>query len=289
MKLVTQSEVTSARFGDAEMVKMFKKAGFDGIDYSMFGLTDDNHPLNNDGYYGYIKELRHIADESGITFEQSHAPFPTHRWKDNSYNATIMDKVKRSLEISGLLGVKVCVVHPAAAFKKNMRENNLEMYRSLEETAVESGVRIALENMWGRSWNKKKIVPNICSVPNDFNSYVDSLNPEVFTACLDLGHCGLVGEDCSDMIRKMGSRITALHVHDNDNVGDLHTLPYLVKMNWESILKALAEIDYQGNFTYEADNFLKNFPKELTQSGLNFMHDVGRYMINEIERYKESV
>jgi sugar phosphate isomerase/epimerase len=54
----------------------------------------------------------------------------------------------------------------------------------------------------------------------------------------------------------------ALHVHDNDYIDDRHTLPGLGRMDWEEIMKALAEIDYDGDFTYEADNFLVNIPRE---------------------------
>ena len=44
-----------------------------------------------------------------------------------------------------------------------------------------------------------------------------------------------------------------------DYVDDLHTLPGVEKINWENVCRALGEIDYKGEFTLEADNFLKNF------------------------------
>ena len=163
----------------------------------------------------------------------------------------------------------------------------MELYRALEPTAESFGVKIALENMWIRKDinGVDKICRVVCSDAEDFNRYVDTLGTKNFTACLDLGHCGLVGEDAADMIRAMGSgRIGALHIHDNEFLHDCHTLPYTMEMDWDSILTALGEIDYKGNFTYEADHFLNGFPDELMGACERFMHDVGRSMMKKIEK-----
>lgn len=285
MKLVTQTEVLSARSGDEKAVRIICESGFDGIDYSMFRMSDDDDLLNTPSYKEHIKEIKKIAESYSVTFEQSHAPFPPIRENDEEYSRKTIEKVKRALEIAGMLEAKICVVHPCV-FSENQFERNMEMYRSLEPYAKDYGVKIALENMWG--WDNKlnRIVPNVCSTAEDFNRYVDAVNPENFTACLDLGHCGLVGEDAATMIRDMGSRLGCLHIHDNDNIHDSHVLPYLSEMDWDSILMALADIDYAGNFTYEADGFLRLFPDEMLPACERFMHDVGREMIKKIKEYK---
>lgn len=285
MKLVTQTEVLSERFGDEEAVKIICESGFDGIDFSMFCMSEDDNLLNTPSYKEHIKEVKKIAESYSVSFEQSHAPFPPVRENDAEYTVKTMDKVKRALEIAGVLDAKICVVHPCV-FSENQFERNMEMYHTLEPYARDYGVKIALENMWG--WDDKldRIVPNVCSTAEDFNRYVDAVNPEIFTACLDLGHCGLVGEDCASMIRDMGSRLGCLHIHDNDHIHDSHTLPYLSKMDWDSILKALADINYSGNFTYEADSFLRMFPDRMLAECEKFMCGVGRNMIEIINEYK---
>ncbi|MBQ2841879.1 MAG: sugar phosphate isomerase/epimerase [Clostridia bacterium] len=285
MKLVTQTEVLSERFGDEKAVKIICESGFDGIDYSMFCMSDDDNLLNTPSYKKHIKEIKTMADGYSVTFEQSHAPFPPMRENDSEYSKKTMEKVKRAIEIAGMLDAKICVVHPCV-FSENQFERNMEMYHSLEPYAKDYGIKIALENMWGWDDNIKRIVPNVCSVSEDFNRYVDAVNSENFTACLDLGHCGLVGDDAASMIRDMGSRLGCLHIHDNDNIHDTHTLPYISEMNWDAILKALADIDYSGNFTYEADGFLRRFPESMMPACERFMHDVGREMIKIINGYK---
>ena len=285
MKLVTQTEVLSARFGDETAVKMLCETGFDGLDYSMFVMQDDDNILNSSGYKNHIKNVRALADSYGVTFEQAHAPFPSAKEFDAEYSEKIFGKLVCALEIAGMLDAKICVVHPVA-FSKDQKARNIELYQKLEPYARDFGIKIALENMWGWSDELNRIVPNVCSVASEFNDYFDSLNSAAFTCCLDLGHCGLVGETAGGMIREMGSRIGALHIHDNDNYHDSHTLPYLSAMDWDDILRALGEIDYKGHFTYEADYFLKKFPDDLLPACIKFMHDVGRSMINKIEGYR---
>lgn len=285
MKLVNQTEKIGDRLGDKTAVRILCEAGFDGIDFSMFRMRDDNDILNSSEYKSHIKELVSIAGFYGVTFEQAHAPFPSAKDGNEEYNADIFEKLKRALEISGMLDSKICVVHPVQ-FKENQFEKNMELYHKLEPYAADYGVKIALENMWGWDNVQNRIVPNVCSVAEDFNRYVDALDPAHFTACLDLGHCGLVGDTAGGMIRGMGQRLGCLHIHDNDNFNDSHTLPYMSKMDWDDILKALGEIDYQGNFTYEADNFLEGFPNDLLPACERFMHDVGRAMMKKIEKYR---
>lgn len=285
MKLVTQTEVISDRLGDEAAIRIICESGFDGLDYSMFKMSDDDDILNTDGYKKHIKNLADIAASYGKTFEQAHSPFPSCREGNVEYNEKMFEKLKRSLEIAGMLDAKICVVHPVQ-FSSDQKEQNMELYHKLEPYAADYGVKIALENMWGWSDELNRIVPNVCSVAEDFNRYVDVLDPAHFTACLDLGHCGLVGDNAGSMIRQMGSRLGCLHIHDNDNFNDSHTLPYTSEMDWDDILHALGEIDYQGHFTYEADYFLKKFPDDLLPACEKFMHDVGRSMMKKIEEYR---
>ncbi len=287
MKLVTQTEVLSDRFGDEKAVRIICESGFDGIDFSMFDLDEEDCILNGSGYKNHLYNIKNIAESYGVTFEQAHAPFPSAREGNEEYNAFMFDKLKKAIEIAGILDTKIIVVHPVQ-FSSEQKERNLELYRSLEPFAAEHGVKIALENMWGTKTvdGKRKIVPNVCSVAAEFNDYFDSLNSSNFTTCLDLGHCGLVGDDAASMIRDMNSRLGCLHIHDNDFIHDSHTLPYTMNMDWDSILKALGEVDYKGNFTYEADYFMKRFPDDLLPACQRFMHDVGRSMMAKIESYR---
>lgn len=286
MLVSTQTDHLASVFGDREAVRILAANGFDCIDYSMFGMNNPEFHLNKPGYQDYARELRHIADECGVIFNQSHAPFPTYSEGKDDYNVFILDAVKRSIEITSILGGDICVVHPLTieGDEIKQRELNLERYHALESVCRDFGVKAALENMWSYDNVAKQITHAACSRPAQFNDYLDTLGDENFTACLDLGHCGLVGENAADMLRSMGSgRVKALHVHDNDGKHDSHTLPFTMKMDWKAIAAALRDIDYGGVLTFEADNFLALFPVELKAEASKFMLKTGRELVSMIE------
>ncbi|MCQ2386169.1 MAG: DNA adenine methylase, partial [Clostridia bacterium] len=54
-------------------------------------------------------------------------------------------------------------------------------------------------------------------------------------------------------------------------IGDLHTIPFLAKTDWQSFTDALREIRYDGDLTLEADGFLKGMPDEILPVAANLM------------------
>ncbi len=279
MKISTQTCVMSNLFGDIEAVKLLAEIGYDCVDYSMFGIGKPESPLYGDGFEDYARELKHIADESGIFFNQSHAPFPSHKVNDEEYNEKIVPLIIRSIIVTSIIGAKYVIVHPSA-LRENQKEFNLEFYNSLLPVCKEYHVIIALENMFGSNQNNGQIISNVCSTGKDFCEYLDELDPRWFTACLDVGHAGLVGETAQNMIKTLGhNRLKSLHIHDNNHLRDLHTLPFTQSLNWQEIMAALKEIDYTGEFTFEADNFLRGFPKEMAVAASKFMLETGRCLV----------
>jgi len=289
MILSTQTSRVFAVCGEDEGLRVFAAAGYDALDYSMFGMKEDDHILNHCDAEAYARDLRAKAEALGLRFNQAHAPFPSWKGDDEDYTAKMPAKLETSVRIAGVLGADAIVVHPIAhpAGGEIQKEINFELYRRLAPVAAEYGVKIALENMWGRDKRRDYIVPNVCSLAKDLCEYYDELNdPSVFTVCLDLGHCGLVGEEPDDAVRILGKdRLGALHIHDNNYRADDHTVPYApgCKMNWDRITKALGEIDYQGDFTYEADAFLRRFDPSTIQAGVNYMAALGRQLIAKID------
>ena len=59
------------------------------------------------------------------------------------------------------------------------------------------------------------------------------------------------------MIKALGPRLQALHIHDNDRWHDSHQIPFSMDIDFEAMIKALKEIGYSGYLTLEADAFLK--------------------------------
>ena len=120
--------------------------------------------------------------------------------------------------------------------------------------------------------------------PEPYAAFFDALeNSDDFTCCVDTGHAGIVGENAGDTIRVLGSRVRALHINDNDFRSDGHLIPFQGKIDWEDTMRALAEVGYSGDFTFEALHLYEGFQEEFYPVCAKYLHDVGRYLIRLIE------
>lgn len=290
MRLVTQTESLSPTFGDEQAVRMLAKSGFDAIDWSFFYMADDENVWNTDGWREHALHLRAVAEECGIGFSQAHAPFPTSRGEE-PFDTVIRQKILRAMEAAAVLGVQNIVVHPRhhipyAKNKAQLFEENVALYRGLIPYCEQFGIRVCCENMWQYDNNRRIIIDSACSQPEEFCAMLDTIDSPWIVGCLDIGHCALVGVDPADFIRALGNkRLQALHVHDVDHLHDCHTLPYIQKLDWNGITAALAEIGYDGDFTFEADQFLEAFPPELRQDASILMERTGRHLIRMIRSH----
>lgn len=83
-----------------------------------------------------------------------------------------------------------------------------------------------------------------------------------------------------DSVRAMGSRLKALHIHDNDAIYDSHYLPYMGNIDRKEFISALKDIGYAGVFTYEANKISNKYPLPLRKSCVKFMYDIAEYIVN---------
>ncbi|MBR5308943.1 MAG: sugar phosphate isomerase/epimerase [Clostridia bacterium] len=295
MKLSTTTEPFFQLFGYEEGIRTLAEIGYDALDMNLITCIY-NDEFSDSNLEATCAMLLKTAKECGIYFNQAHAPFPSYRFmadkeKMDEYNEKVYPKLINSIKAAGILGAEQIIVHPIDVPDKSIqKEFNLEFYNKLVPYCREYNIKVALENMWGHSQvDTNKIVPNVCSLGRDLGDYYDALDPKYFTVCLDVGHCGLVGESADNAIRALGSRLHALHVHDNDHVRDLHTIPYMGRMDWDAITKALADVDYDGDFTYEVcgayTNPYKN-DKILMRKAFELMEVTGRNLISKIYEAK---
>lgn len=262
------------------------EAGFEAIDYSMYEPTGAVFDL---GGVALVREMRRVAESCGACFDQAHAPFSRFKIgaENDAHNRAVYYSIVRSLEIASELGAHTLVVHPAVICPHlsadDRYEMNMEFYGNLLPRAKNLGIKIAIENMWGRHKDfRDKIVKDVCSDAGELIRYVDGMDDPYVTACLDVGHAGLVGEAADEMAIALGDRLTAIHIHDNDFVSDLHTLPYTSEMNFDSLTSALAKIGYSGDITLEADCFLKRFPDALVPAALAFSARIAAHLRDEV-------
>ena len=283
MKLSMPTEYISDKLGFDKTFEVVSDAGFDAMDFTFYAHKEF---YSNDTKPEFFAELKRKANANGLVFNQGHAPFPS-SVMDETRTKEIFDDIVCSIKNASLLGIRAIVVHPYFHLdytdnKDKLFELNMEFYKKLIPYSEEYGVKIALENMWGLY---KPGIPHhsVCSTPEEFIRYFDELNNSCFTCCLDLGHAMLVKEDAAEFIRKLGSdRLTCLHVQDINGTNDSHNLPYFGIIRWDDVAKALGDINYKGDFTFETDNFVSPLPAELMPSCTKLLADTGRYIISKI-------
>lgn len=291
MIVSTTTDILAKQFGHKVAIKMIADVGFDAYDFAFYGLSEDT-PIFREDYERYARELKEYSDICGITCNQAHAPFPSSvgvKEKDEK----IYENIVRSMEVASILGAKIIVVHPVqhltyAEHPQELFEMNVAFYKSLIPYCEKFGIKVAIENMWQYNSASKCITDSTCSRSWEFCKYIDAVNSDWIVGCLDIGHASLVVKDIPKFINGMGNRrLQALHIHDTDFIKDLHTLPFTQKIDYLSVMRALDEIGYKGDFTYEADNFLKVFPQELYPDVLAFMCVVGRYLASQKKMFKK--
>lgn len=274
-------------FGMKETFDIFARAGIEGMDFN-----NDVHEYCTDEHdEQFYNELREHAARCGVAICQAHAPFPS-SYTDEERSEARFCEIVQAMKNAAYLGAPMIVVHPCTHLDlfvygnyDLMFEYNLSFYRRLIPYAKEFGIKIAIENIGSLK------VPTVTSTPERLIRLFDTLNDDVFTICFDIGHALLQNYDPAEFIRALGCRLVngCTHVHDNMSDRDSHTLPFYGNVEWESVMKSLADIGYKGDLNYEASGFLKKVPAELYCDGLAYMAKVGHYLINRFEYYKNDL
>ncbi|MBQ9485713.1 MAG: sugar phosphate isomerase/epimerase [Clostridia bacterium] len=277
MKLSIEHFPFRNRFGEEKALEMIKKAGFDGVDYS-FNALGNGTAIDLSDHIIKAQKIKKMLDGLELSCTQAHAPFCLkYGIKFNNNEKDFADMIK-SIEFAGAIGVKQIVVHSI-----KMPENsdffdyNFDYYKSLEPYAKDCGVQIAVENL----------VNSIFWKPNRLSQFIRLLDSPVFCACVDVGHAMLMGTPPEEFISGMDKGLLkCIHIHDTDGKVDRHWIPYQGVQNWDNIIKALADYDYNGEMNMEIVHCFDNLPDELYFPLLCYTAKVGKMLVNKFKEYK---
>lgn len=154
------------------------------------------------------------------------------------------------MKATNMLGAEICAVHPKGIYgndgvKKSFEYNYKQFYPLVGEIS-KGGGKLGIENL---PWDQ------YCRDTKDHIELVDAFKTENVCAVWDFGHSQLVDYDKAQAIRKLGKRIKGTHVHGNWGTHglDLHLPPLISNNDWDSVIGALREQDYQGYLTLEVD------------------------------------
>lgn len=206
-------------------------AGAENIELMLDGIGWNHFELQMD-------EIVKILKKKSVNYAV-HTPV----WDINltSENADIRNAVMETYKQSILFAEKLdachVVIHPGfcytAVFSKELaRKRSRESVLELLDFAKEHHQNILVENVG----STKTSIFN----EDEFCHFLDDM-PDNVGYIIDLGHALITKWDIPKMIRTMGSRLKALHIHDNDGVCDAHLPIGYGIMDWESLYEVIKE------------------------------------------------
>ncbi len=289
MKLSTDFYEFRRIFGEKEGFKVIKNAGFDAIDFSYYWLDDkEKNEILGENYKEYAEKIKIMLAECGLVCNQAHAPFEFSAENDSmDISNKHFSEVAHAIESAAIMGAEHIVIHSLRVPEgMDFTETNLTYYKSLEPYCKESGIKIAVENLFGQPYdNEKKVyLGRRFATPEEMNEFISLLDSPYFVCCTDVGHCTITGIMPEDYIAGMSGRVLrCLHIQDNDFEDDIHTLPYLGKIHWEKVMKSLKKIGYEGDLTMEIFGFWHRFDKKLLPKASELAASVGKRLIGIFE------
>lgn len=288
MQLSTSTNICAFQRGNTKndlpfCIEQCAKGGYTLLDINLCEAMNPSSRLRTDDWEAYIREIAQLAERLGVTFHQSHLPYYDIFSETDSDKIALMEElIRRSIQASGMLGVKWAVTHPGTVYSAGHNvlaslEANLNYYGKHLRTAEQAGIGIALENDFEYSGARRQrifasSVEELCELADLFDS------PHI-GVCYDFGHANLCGGFHRQNLITIGRRLKAVHVQDNHGQHDEHLMPFFGSIDWADAMAGLAQCGYEGELTYEIQEFGRNLPNELKRSTIEQSIEIGSYLI----------
>ena len=279
MKISTEFNSSAKIVGEEKAVELIAKAGFEAWDISLHRMMtyhpetgrrtiNYDHPFASKDYVKHVRHLRQIGLDNGIVCNQAHAPFSP---KDPELGTSF----KRTIECAAEAGAPSVVFH---TMTRESLESNIGLFAALVPFAKDYGVKIAVENTYLWPKGQEFAGPDPVSTPETMREMLNRINDDYLVACIDIGHAEIssMGTNAPEMIRAVGPKLACLHVQDCDHVHDSHALPFTKDVDFSAVIKALKDVNYEGDMTLECSSHLHYYCMEdptKIEEGLKMMHD----------------
>lgn len=281
------------------LINYYGDLGYQALDLSL------DSPYERDLYSNEIgimvaKRIKTVMKSRGMTFCQAHAPI-----KAYLHQVTDADDadLRRCIEICEYLEIPSLVVHllhVKDATPEEFVKKNIEYYEKFLPDLDRHGVDLCFENI-GNFIEKDCY----CGNADELLKVIDTMNHKHIHACWDTGHANLYNLDQYPNVKKLGSHLRAVHIHDNhypistpdgEFTPDAHNFPLFGNINFDAFIQALIDIDYKGGFSLETDTpnrrghrdfvyngeptlNLKPIPFEIRKMADQMLFEIGKYML----------
>lgn len=207
----------------------------------------------------FIKKLKKIKDESGITVTSIH---PTMSLAESfmlfsAYDRRLkegLDNYKRYGEIAAELGADFVIMHGGKDNGVLSEEQYCERYLQISESTAEGGGRLLQEN-----------VANFRAGSLDFlKMMVKNLGNQA-RFCLDVKQSIRGGYTPEAVIDAVGRNIDHLHISDHNSLSDCQ-LPLRADYDFKALFEKMKAIGYSGSAIIEVYSFAYKEYKEIFES-----------------------
>ncbi len=244
------------------LLGLYAKEGFKVLDLNLCEMLNPEASLAGSEWKQYTGRLKDLKGQHALVFNQAHAPYAA--------DGHILEELlTRSLDICQYLGIPILVVHPV----KGGVEENLLAYKKYVDDAEQMKVILAFENL-----NADDEMTQI----HQLMQLVESFSSPFVGICYDTGHAHQRGYNLADDIHQMGRYLVATHIADNRGKEDEHLLPFYGTIDWDAVIKALHEIKYAGDLTYECMFFNQYLPLDLKLQAIRQARYIGEYLLSTV-------
>ncbi len=280
-------------YGDKRALEMAKEIGVDAVDFNL--LTGGYDCRDKNSLYGksdeeivkYFTEIKAYADELGLEICQTHGQIVG--FKNIKEDDALIENARLDLLATKALGCDVCVMHTTTTIhmgpdvpRELMHQLNFDMFTRILPYAKQYGVKVATETFGDATGL------DCVDFFGDINEFLIGYNKvkcvgdnaDYFGICIDTGHSNKAvrfgNPSAADVIRMCGKDVIALHLNDNDGLADQHKTPCTGNINWDDVLDALKEINYNGCYNLELNlnHFGKGFEKEEAEFAVKVMRQL---------------
>lgn len=292
MELSTSTNIFFERRSEApvsmkECLQMCADSGYKNLDFGFAELVFVSERFKGEDWKEELKEYKDLAEKLGLSFVQAHATI-----FDFCNPGTDYEEKKRLFErsITGarLLGAEWIVVHPSTKVKNGAidpetHKENVRFFKKYAAFAKEIGIGLAIENMWGTT---RTGIPHYAVKPEEVLRLVEDIHCENVRVCWDVEHGSIENMDQPKALQMLKDYIVTTHISDEAGRNQIHILPCFGNIDWEKLLKAFADIGYEGIFNFEIQHYLPGVPRQLVPSAMKFSYEVGTYLITRLEELK---
>lgn len=293
----------------AEAVAAFEGTGFKHLDYNFYDVIYKGSPFLTSEWKNEVEDAANTAARLGFDFVQAHSPNynPLDEAADHEAG---MCATLRSIEACAILGIKNIVVHPGYSEKftypdgrKVFFEENKKFYRKLIPAMEKYNVNVCIENSAENNMGSRYFF----MTGAEMSDFANEVNHPLLHACFDVGHCNMRNTSVYKELLDVGKHLKAVHIQDNFGTYDEHIAPFFGTLDLDACMQALIKINYNGYFTFEAENMLyvsgwphaKKQSPEVTSGRLGMpslaikkqaealLYNIGKYILEQYSCFEE--